>query len=95
MLNLSLHPRPADLERASYQDFQVIHMHIKICHMLFYIISSKTSFHPFLNSVCSKEFDTFDFKHKVYPLELFDPLVLILSWVCLMNVFTILSESHV
>lgn len=30
--------------------------------MLFYVVSSKTSFCPFLNTVSSREFNTFDFK---------------------------------
>lgn len=34
-----------------YWDLQVIHRHIKICHMLFYILFNKISFHPFLNTV--------------------------------------------
>lgn len=34
-----------------YWDLHVIHRHIKICHMLFYILFNKISFHPFLNTV--------------------------------------------
>lgn len=74
----------------------MIHMPIKvcICRMLFYIICNTTLFCPFLNTVSSREFDTFDFQLRVYPLE----TSTLWSWFCLKELyricFSISNESH-